>query len=68
MGFLFAKRLYKDGDTEGWQKTFYSCFLLKQNDVVLKQKDGVLKESPLSFFSRTKNEVRVREKKLNGLS
>ena len=45
-----------DGDTEGWQKTFFSCFLMKQNDVVLKQKDGVLKESPLRFFSRTKLE------------
>ena len=49
-------------------KNFLQLFSPEAKWCCPEAKDGVLKESPLSFFSRTKNEVRVREKKLNGLS
>ena len=48
-GFYLPKDYIRMGILRDGKKLI-SCFLLKQNDVVLKQKDGVLKESPLSFF------------------
>ena len=78
MGLCFAKR-----SLEGWgseeKKIFFGNFVSpeakgwcpsgKSIEFGFTNEECVfLKESPLSFFSRTKNEVRVREKKLNGLS
>ena len=78
MGLCFAKRSLGGWGTEE-KKIFFCKFVSpeakgwcpkgKSIEFGFPNEECVfLKESPLSFFSRTKNEVRVREKKLNGLS